>query len=51
MFHGNRTINIYQKNKVFNIIAYLLAANHFRLPYPSCVTHISNFGSRFEITV
>lgn len=28
MFHGNRTIKIYQKNKVFNIIAYILIENH-----------------------
>lgn len=37
MFHGNRTINIYQKNKVFNIIVYVLIENHFRLHYSSNV--------------
>lgn len=51
MFHGNRTINIYSKNKVFNIIAYVLEENHFRIHYFSNVIQIQNFISHFKITV
>lgn len=51
MFHGNRTINIYPKNKVFNITAYVLIENHCRLHYSSNVIQNKNFSSHFEITV
>ena len=37
MFHSKRTINIYQKHKGFNMTAYVLTENHFRLYYSSSV--------------
>ena len=37
MFQSNRTINIYQKHKGFNMRAYVLTENHFRLHYSSSV--------------
>lgn len=49
MFHGNGTINIYQKNKVFNALVYILIENYFSI---HCSSHvIQNFKSHFEIKV
>lgn len=49
MLHSNRTITIYQKNEVFNAVAYILIENNFSIHCSSSV--IQNFRSHFEIKV